>query len=217
MSKFYFDDRFSLTDMVIEGIKTDSRRIEPSLKELHTDLSPFEEYEIGIYGEMIQDTIIVKRFWHGSFVNSIHIKPKLKVGEEVAVAQNYKKAGIPASQVVRLDDEGQNMYSPVIASMHPGWRNKLFVREDLMPHVVEITQVRLQRLQWITDEDCLKEGVEKWLNCYIVSGIMENQCKNNVCFDTPREAFAALIDRISGKGTWNANPWVIAYSFKKND
>lgn len=217
MSKFYFDDRFSLTDMVIEGIKTDSRRIEPSLKELRTDLSSFEEYEIGIYGETIQDTIVVRRYWHGAFVNSIHIKPKLKVGEQVAVAQNYQKAGIPASQVVRLDDEGQNMYSPVIASMHPGWRNKLFVREDLMPHVVEITQVRLQRLQWITDEDCLKEGVEKWLNCYIVSGIMENQCKNNVCFDTPREAFAALIDRISGKGTWNANPWVIAYSFKKID
>ena len=83
--------------------------------------------------------------------------------------------------------------------------------------MMEITQVRLQRLQWITDEDCLKEGVEKWLNCYIVSGIMENQCKNNVCFDTPREAFAALINRISGKGTWNANPWVIAYSFKKID
>ena len=30
----------------------------------------------------------------------------------------------------------------------------------------------------------------------------------------PREAFAALIDRISGKGTWQRNPWVYVYTFE---
>ena len=33
-------------------------------------------------------------------------------------------------------------------------------------------------------------------------------------FDSPREAFAALIDRISGRGTWQRNPWVYAYEFE---
>lgn len=36
-------------------------------------------------------------------------------------------------------------------------------------------------------------------------------------FPTPREAFAALIDKISGKGTWENNPWVVAYSFELVD
>lgn len=37
-------------------------------------------------------------------------------------------------------------------------------------------------------------------------------------FPTPREAFAALIDKkISGKGTWDNNPWVVAYSFELVD
>ena len=90
----------------------------------------------------------------------------------------------------------------------------MFVRADLMEETIRITDIQLQRLNNITDEDCLKEGVEKWIDCYIVAGIMENHGKNNVCFDTPREAFAALIDRISGKGTWERNPWVYVYTFE---
>ena len=28
------------------------------------------------------------------------------------------------------------------------------------------------------------------------------------------EAFAALIDKVSGKGTWKSNPWVFVYEFE---
>lgn len=33
-------------------------------------------------------------------------------------------------------------------------------------------------------------------------------------FNTPREAFASLIDKVSGRGTWASNPWVVAYEFE---
>lgn len=33
-------------------------------------------------------------------------------------------------------------------------------------------------------------------------------------YSTPKEAFAALIDRTCGKGTWNSNPWVFVYDFE---
>lgn len=36
-------------------------------------------------------------------------------------------------------------------------------------------------------------------------------------FDTPREAFASLIDRVSGKGTWDRNPFVFVYDFELVD
>jgi hypothetical protein len=35
-------------------------------------------------------------------------------------------------------------------------------------------------------------------------------------FDSPRAAFASLIDKVSGKGTWKNNPWVIVYEFELN-
>lgn len=31
---------------------------------------------------------------------------------------------------------------------------------------------------------------------------------------TPREAFAALIDKVSGRGTWESNPYVVVYGFE---
>ena len=34
------------------------------------------------------------------------------------------------------------------------------------------------------------------------------------CRYTPREAFASLIDKVSGRGTWKSNPWVFVYEFE---
>ena len=138
----------------------------------------------------------------GDIVERIKDHTPLCYLDEVAIAQPYKD--------ICLTDpiffEGMRNEA--------GWKNKMFVTGQYMPHRIRIAGIKAERLQDISDEDCMNEGVEKWLDCYIVSGIMENQKKNNFCFDTPREAFAALIDRISGRGTWQRNPWVYAYTFE---
>ena len=36
-------------------------------------------------------------------------------------------------------------------------------------------------------------------------------------FSTARDAYKYLIDKVSGKGTWENNPWVVAYSFELVD
>lgn len=118
-----------------------------------------------------------------------------KVGEVVAVAQAYKDT-CWTSPVLRLKDK-------------PGWSNKMFVYADLMPHQIRITNVRVKRLQDITDEDCLKEGVFLG-QFHTYSYVGRPRCP----FGTPREAFASLIDRLSGKGTWKSNPWVFVYEFE---
>lgn len=33
-------------------------------------------------------------------------------------------------------------------------------------------------------------------------------------FNEPRQAFASLIDKVSGKGTWERNQYVFVYEFK---
>lgn len=120
-----------------------------------------------------------------------------KVGEVVAVAQCYEEAISP------LDWVNQLIYKD-----EAGWKNKMFVRADLMPHQIRITNVRVERLQDISYEDCLREGIRK-------------MTFDTFSFDSwkffthnPREAFAALIDKVSGKGSWERNPWVYAYEFE---
>ena len=98
----------------------------------------------------------------------------------------------------------------------PGWRNKMFVKAEMMPHQIRITGIRCEQLQDISDENCMREGVRQFTpdfpkdfpihpTHFVVGNILKN---------TPREAFAALIDRVSGKGTWKKNPWVVAYEFE---
>lgn len=142
--------------------------------------------------------------------------PKYKVGEAVAVAQCYKSLGM--NPEIALDDkDGIGFYTKT--KFAPGWKNKMFVRADLMPHHIHITDIKIERLQNISDEDCLKEGIYKgqcgsadthFMDAYYYKGDIQPYC-------TPRGAFAALIDKVSGKGTWLKNPYVFCYSFKLID
>lgn len=97
-----------------------------------------------------------------------------------------------------------------------GWNNKMFVKSYACKHHIKITNVKVERLQDISDEDCLKEGIYKgqcgsaythFMDAYYYKGDIQPYC-------TPRSAFAALIDKVSGKGTWESNPYVWVYEFE---
>ena len=217
MKKIMFNDRYGLTQAVLEGKKTMTRRIIPDI-EIDWNRRGVVTLPVGGFENdvLFMDVrSILRDAGISDYPAPAKYQPRYERGEEVAVAQCYKD--IDYRGIVAYEDASDiqpGMVRPIPAQESAGWTNKMFVRADLMEETIRITDIQLQRLNNITDEDCLKEGVEKWIDCYIVSGIMENQGKNNVCFDTPREAFAALIDRISGKGTWQRNPWVYVYTFE---
>ena len=96
----------------------------------------------------------------------------------------------------------------------PGVHNKMFVKAEYMPHQIRITNVRVERLQDISDEDCLREGILEDCPNVQYSFPTEIGYCGQYPFNTPREAFAALIDKVSGKGTWASNPWVFVYEFE---
>ncbi|MBF1600713.1 MAG: hypothetical protein HXO29_00530 [Prevotella sp.] len=279
MKKIMFSDKYCLTQAVLDGTKTMTRRL---LKE-GTPLGNWEETQK---------------------------KLPYKVGEVVAIAQSYhtlNKSGYTAPEW--LDH---------VCESSAGYENKMFVRADLMPHRIMITDVKIERLQELSDEDCTKEGVGAFLkvicekasekyekksdniywitgrgydqslsychNCarkevealnqeigkgyekYIVDGgwgvedehpcfcekcgkpllfdfcgnvdlelpnldlrhesdlYILNQILSQVDEDAEKviryfahEAFSLLIDKVSGKGTWESNPWVVACSFELVD
>lgn len=136
------------------------------------------------------------------------IYPRYKVDEVVTIAQSYRDCGnMPDYE---LDEDGY----PIIP-LKSGYFNKMFVKPELMPHQIIITNIRIQRLQDISDDDCLKEGLEfdhKAQSFY--SGVNNSNNAKNWLGKTPREAFSVLIDKTSGKGTWEKNPYVWVYEFK---
>ena len=77
--------------------------------------------------------------------------------------------------------------------------------------------MKAERLQDISDEDCLREGVlfsERYAMHY---GIPDYPHYGFFYYDTPRAALAALIEKVSGRGTWESNPLVWVYSFELVD
>ena len=91
----------------------------------------------------------------------------------------------------------------------------MLTKAELMPHRIRITGIRCERLQDISDADCLKEGLrqayaEPILGMY---GYIDHK-GTGLWFNTPRKAFASLIDKVSGRGTWKRNPWVVGYEFE---
>ena len=138
-----------------------------------------------------------------------------KVGDIVAIAQPYKDI---IESMAEYSDIIINVDGSINREYKAGWTNKMFVKANLLPHHIRITDVNVERLQSISDEDILREGVWQFYDNKNLFYVSKNiGYAPDVAFLSAREAFWYLIDNISGKGTWESNPWVVAYSFELVD
>lgn len=196
-----FNDKCGLTQAVLEGRKTQTRRIMNPQPE---DCSAVHRWYKSAYWKDKPMSLVVNEdgsvycefCGYGAKLEGGSIfRLPYKVGEIVAVAQSYNSF---------YNDE----CNPNLFPNGAGWTNKMYVKPELMPHYVIITAVSVERLRDISDVDCMAEGI----NYYEQEGF--SWCSTGKLFDTPREAYAALIDKVSGKGTWERNPYVFVYDFE---
>ena len=217
MKKIMFNDKYRLTQAVLEGRKTQTRRI----------MNPQPEDCSAVHRKFWKDkpmSLVVNKdgsvyceiCGYGAKLEGGSIfRLPYKVGEIVAVAQSYNSF---------YNDE----CNPNLFPNGAGWTNKMYVKPELMPHQIRITDVRAERLQDISDEDCLKEGVVSFeheiptrakqviTRYYPCKYLMDSaKCIGwGRVYDTPQGAYSYLIDMISGKGTWDSNPYVFVYDFE---
>lgn len=213
MKKIMFSDKYSLTEAVLEGRKTQTRRIVSEKL-----LDKWTNYDDFCNSVCVGDISITRQYFNENdfFFDNSHYK----FDEIVAIAQRYKdivEKRDEAQEVLDLYKIGEKYLT--MEEMGAGWSNKMFVAADLMPHHIRITNVRVERLQDISDEDCLREGIEERRDPYLKEleyGIY-NGNKPILLKPTPRDAYAALIDKISGKGIFQSNPFVFVYEFELVD
>lgn len=214
MKKIMFNDKYGLTDAVLKGYKTMTRRaVAPTL---------------------------LRKFGHNKFNDrskELIFAAPFRLGEVVAVAQSYFDLRNCEAFYEALSKA--DPYFPLeCIKGEKGAYNKMFVKAEWMPHRIRITDIKVERLQDISDEDCLREGIEEdfaeglplyWWSVphegisweeykkrdYELSRHELNGKPGSYFWDTPQGAFARLIDKVSGKGTWDSNPWVFAYTFEQ--
>lgn len=199
MKKICFSEQYGLQQSVMEWLKTHTRRVIP--KSMTERVMKFQQE----YYDATLDLLKGKELYNHYFFTEKIEKPPFEVGEIVAIAQKYQDIYNDECNPLRFPDGA-------------GWNNKMYVKPGLMPHHIRIKNIWIENLQDISDEDCFKEGIISW-RCQGKKhyGFFDNDKEVFSRHSTPREAYAALIDKISGKGIWEKNPLVFAYEFERID
>ena len=161
---------------ILEGRKTQTRRV----VRLPKDASPYAElHHIDLLGNAV--------FTDGSVVRAF-----AQAGTRLWVRETWSGTGMDV--VYKSDDlSSWRQLSPWRPSIHmPRWASRI---------TLEVTGVRVERLQDISEEDAKAEGVT---------------LKGTSRYDgEARDAFESLWCSINGAESWDANPWVWCVSFRK--
>lgn len=119
----------------------------------------------------------------------------------------------PAETVYRADHDGDTRGA--------GWKPSIHMPRALSRITLEITGVRVERLQDISDTDCIAEGIERpedmskeaveAMDIWPIGA--ERECFN--ALNQPVHQYRRLWERINGPVSWAANPWVWAIEFRR--
>lgn len=204
MKKIMFSDKYGLTQAVLEGRKTQTRRI----AYMPNEFIIFDDKDFQL--KKLDNGQALLTLCNNSFKTA-----RYKIGEEVAIAQKYAD--------LAYDGEFFRLLGKVI--FEKGCHNKMFVKADLMPHRIRITNIRIERLQDISDEDVIHEGfsnicfnknmgnmLSEWyydLSYYDAFG--NSQSLHSTI---AKEAYSYLIAKLYGWSLWDSNPYVFVYDFE---
>lgn len=209
---------------LLAGKKTQTRRIvkpQPHKDQIEPQYPAIEL----VNGDPIEVNAV--RFWEyaGDATNYSNLvySPYGRVGERLWVRETWSPdhaAFYPNFPVVYaadcpMDVENGHVWSPEAKNHFPfRWRPSIHMPRRLSRIALELTEVRVQRLQEISEEDAIAEGIIK----LPASGrfvITPGAQYFGNSYHSARMAYAALWDSINGTGSWHSNPsWVWALTFK---
>lgn len=98
------------------------------------------------------------------------------------------------------------------ASLGGKFRPGMFMPRWASRILLEVTDVRVERLQEITHEQAIAEGIERvgnrWRHYFFPDDDSE-------AWEFPKNSFASLWVKLNGEGSWDASPWVFAIPFRR--
>lgn len=192
------DEPYGLTDAVLSGVKTQTRRIVPD-----SHIKSYQEYlEQNPKSKLSIGEYLIKRGF-----------ARYTIGEVVAIAQSYKNAGLSPSFCHTMKDHSKKMSYITPVGEQAGWKNKMYVCADFMPHQIKIIGVRVEKLQSISEDDIAAEGVMT-VEPFKLYTTNRNNPKASLKARNPKGAYARLIDGVSKKKVYRHNPFVYVFEFE---
>ena len=195
---------------LLNGSKTQTRRVVKARADKNMGprcvLQPHElarevnrgDYQNCPYGQP-GDRLWVRETWQGPLATEDDHYPEGLYSPKFC---EYAADGGPTPEFTTADDELVCRWRP---SIHmPRWASRI---------TLEITGVRVERLQDISEADAIAEGCAKNHNNYYWGG--PHKAGGLKQMATARQAYQDLWESINGPGSWDANPWVWVVGFKR--
>lgn len=182
---------------ILAGTKTQTRRVGAKMVR-HPDLGNL--YTLGALVLEHEPRHVIKRAC-----------PYGQPGDRLWVRETWGDMALPGYSPVyayRADPEsGEGWAVP------PGfrWRPSIHMPRRASRITLEITGVRVERLQDISADDAKDEGISEFIGGWWC----EHDDAEQIAGMTPQEGYRHLWERINGPGSWDANPWVWVVEFKR--
>lgn len=199
---------------LLAGTKTQTRRlVKPQPGEANTMVYPSDSTQAAVIRKAWKpyalpgDRLWVKETFatlqpteHEETARAHRDRVVVRPEDDERVALWYRADGeMPFIERLFSDDEDSIRWRPSIYM--PRWASRI---------TLEVTSVRVERLQAITEADAIAEGIElspggPW-RAYDAEG--------GCCYEAV-ESFRTLWQSINGAESWAANPWVWVVEFKR--
>lgn len=188
------------TDMVkaiLEGRKTQTRRVITVHWHKGTRTTPYEPYYIESDGKLLYMDE------YGDYHPMENVCPHGRPGTVLWVRETWCP-GYYADGRVGYKADWQNPDPRVVAETN--WKPPIHMPREAARLFLEVKSVRVERLQDITPEDCEAEGMD----AYCDDGVHDPG-------DAMYLQFSELWDSINGNRGygWDKNPWVWVVEFKR--
>jgi hypothetical protein len=188
-----------MVQAILEGRKTQTRRIVSKSNSLHSlvwDAFDWSEVYVNSPVGLKVKCKGQEELWR--------IWPKWEVGDILWVRESFVYRDKHDKYYYKADHTQFDPYA------HSGWKPSIHMPRAACRIRLQITDIRVERLQDISEEDAIAEGITPHNHSGNAWYFMENVYYT----DDPVSAYEKLWSKINGEESWNQNPWVWAIAFK---
>ena len=202
-----------MVQAILEGRKTQTRRIiKPQPKE--GIITTAFDFKKGFYASKIKIEENPDRFEITKL-----FKPKYQTGDILWVRESFFNCSSFKEYPLFSEIKGNFCYKTNDFIGCHKWKPSIHMPKEAARIFLEVTNVRVERLQDISEEDAIAEGIDKkgdlYFNYFESKLLGKGLPKEYFYKEIPKVSFMSLWSKINGIDSWKANPWVWVYEFKQ--
>lgn len=153
--------------------------------------------------------VITEKCRHGVPGDRLWVKETWHLGLPVGIEMSVNGKYIPEEYKKPLYVDYRATMGSTLSQLFR-WRPSISMYRWASRLTLEITDICVQRLQDISEEDCIAEGIER-----VNPDMWKDYGPTREPMHSPILSYASLWESINGSGSWAANPWVWSISFRK--